>query len=297
MNERIEQELFPFYVLDALSEVERAEVEAYVAADAEAKARLDSLMKTAEHLPYEAEPIQPSPDVKANLMRRVQDDRRAKATAVSPPASSRQPERLAFSDRLRRWYGRFQGHPALPALAAACVVLAIVSVVWGLRQAQQQADWQAQVADLEAENTSLQNEKEILRTQNDQLRQLLNDRDQQLATYQEPGSITLAIGDATGDHPEAGGTLTIDMETATAVFLAENLGQLDDTQVYQLWLIRGDTPVSAGIFAVDELGRGTLAVSSATPGTFDAIGLTIEPAGGSETPTLDQIILLGVVSS
>lgn len=297
MNERIEQELFPFYVMDALSAAERAEVEAYVAADTEAKARLDALMKTAEQLPYETEPIQPSADVKANLMQRVQADHRAKSTAVSPPASSTPPERLSFSDRLRRWYGRFQGHPALPALAAACVILAIVSVLWGLRQAQQGADWQTQVADLEAEITSLQNDKEILQTQNDQLRQLMNDQDQQLAAYRQPGSITLAIGDATGAHPEAGGTLTIDLETATAVFVAENLAQLDDTQVYQLWLIRGETPVSAGIFTVDEFGRGLLEVSSAAPGTFEAIGLTIEPAGGSETPTLDQLILLGVVSS
>ena len=72
MNNRIEEELFPFYALDALTAEERAEVEAYIARDPAAKARLNSLQETAELLPLAAEPVMPSPTVKANLMARVQ---------------------------------------------------------------------------------------------------------------------------------------------------------------------------------------------------------------------------------
>ena len=77
MNKRIEEELFPFYALDALTKAERAEVEAYIASDPAAKDRLDALQQTAEFLPLTTEPVLPSADVKANLMARVQADSRA----------------------------------------------------------------------------------------------------------------------------------------------------------------------------------------------------------------------------
>lgn len=300
MNEHIEQELFPFYALDALTEQERAEVEAYVAADPAAKERLDALLKISEQLPYEVEPIQPSTAVKENLLTRVRADERAQTTAVTtqnPPSPKPAAPSTSFSDRLRGWYGRLQTSPALPALAGVCVLLAILAVGWAVAQSRQQTDLQTQIADLSARLAALNQEKEVLQAQNAALQQQIDNQDQMLAAYRQPGAVTLAIGDATGDHPEATGTLTLDPETETAVFVAANLGQLAETQVYQLWLIRGDTPVSAGLLQVDESGGGVLMVDTAVPGTFDAIGLTIEPAGGSQSPTLEQIILLGSVSS
>jgi len=296
MNEHIEQELFPFYALDALTPAERAEVEAYIAADPEAKSRLDALMNTTEKLPYDIEPISPAPEVKANLMARIQADKQAQSAVPSAPSRPTPPS-LSWAERLRRWYGRVQTHPALPALAGVCLLLVVFAIGWSVSQSRQQATLQTQVANLSAEVAALRGEKDALQIQNAALRQQIEDQEQQLASYRQPGSITLAIGDATGSHPEATGTLTIDPATETAVFVAENLAQLGETQVYQLWLIRGETPVSAGLFNVDETGRGVLAGVTAVPGSFEAIGLTIEPAGGSPSPTLDQLILLGAVSS
>lgn len=300
MNERIEQELFPFYALDALTPAERAEVEAYTAADPEAKARLDALMNTTDKLPYDIEPIAPSPEVKANLMARIQADKQAQ-TAVTPGPARATAKSVSGGERLRArlrgWYGRLRTHPALPALAGVCLLLAVFALGWGVRQSRQQAALQTQITDLSTEVTALRGEKDALQIQNAALRQQIENQEQRLAAYQQPGTITLAIGDATGSHPEATGTLTIDTATETAVFVAENLAQLDETQVYQLWLIRGETPVSAGLFNVDETGRGVLVDVTAVPGSFEAIGLTIEPAGGSPSPTLDQLILLGAMSS
>ncbi len=297
MNERIEQELFPFYALGALTAAERAEVDAYLAANPQAKARLDALMNTTEQLFHNIEPIQPSPEVKATLMSRVRAAEPRPPTAVPPTPPQRQQKPASWADRLRHGYGRFRAHPTLPALAGACLLLAILAGSWAASQSRQQAGLQTQITDLFAEVVALRREKEVLQTQNAALRQQIENQGSLLATYRQPGSITLAIGDASGRHPEAIGTLTIDPQTETAVFTADNLTPLGASQVYQLWLIRGDTPISAGLFSVDETGYGVLAVATAVPGTFDAIGLTIEPAGGSQTPTLDQLILLGTVSS
>jgi hypothetical protein len=189
---------------------------------------------------------------------------------------------------------------------------------WVVAQMRQSAALQAQVANLETEIVALQqradaaqgslatlvNEKATLQaavndlqTENASLRQQLENQNQMLASYQQPGSLTMAIGDATGNRPAANGTLTVDPATSTAVFVANNLAPLGETQVYQLWLIQGETPVSAGIFQVDHTGHGVLTIASAIPGTFDAMGVTIEPSGGSELPTLEQLLLLGRLSS
>ena len=71
-----------------------------------------------------------------------------------------------------------------------------------------------------------------------------------------------------------------------------NLPPPETGTTYQAWLIVGGAPVSAGTFDVDASGRGLHHIA-ATTGSFDAVGVSLEPAGGSDQPTPDQIILLG----
>ena len=107
----------------------------------------------------------------------------------------------------------------------------------------------------------------------------------------------IALGDNSGENPQAHATLTVAADAVTATFVATNLPQLDANLTYQLWLIRGDLPISAGIFNVDENGRIVYQVDGTLAASFDAVGVSIEHAGGSEQPTPDQIILLGAASS
>ncbi|WP_420641901.1 anti-sigma factor [Candidatus Leptofilum sp.] len=301
MNRRIEEELFPFYALGALTDEEKAEVEAYIAADSDAKARLAALQETAALLPNAVEPVAPSPNVKANLMARVQaDPRGASALATPVPKMDRQrPSPPPLS-----WWDKFRQSFALPALAGTAVLAAILLFIWANSLTRQLDDLQAQVADLSSDTTVLADQLETLQTDNDELRirnellqQELQAQNDILASYQTPGTNTLAIGDNSGENPDARATLTVSSETGTATFMADNLQPLTADQVYQLWIIRGDQTLSAGIFEVDENGRVVLDIDLSLAATYDAVGVSIEPAGGSEQPTPDQIILLGVASS
>jgi anti-sigma-K factor RskA len=77
------------------------------------------------------------------------------------------------------------------------------------------------------------------------------------------------------------------------VFTAEGLPALPRDRVYQLWTISGSTPTSAGLLAPDATGHVTFTVAGGAGATRpDAFGVTIEPAGGSATPTL-PIVLMG----
>ncbi len=83
-----------------------------------------------------------------------------------------------------------------------------------------------------------------------------------------------------------------DQEKWVALLSADNLPPLRSGQVYQLWLRRGDAPQSAGLFEVDENGSGALMFLTTEPiGTFDAVGVTAEPAGGSPSPTSDPVLV------
>ena len=82
----------------------------------------------------------------------------------------------------------------------------------------------------------------------------------------------------------------------TLVFLANDLASLKVGKVYQLWLMPADgsSPIPEGTFVPDGRGSANL-VYAQLPRALVAKGfsVTIENAGGSQTPTL-PIILAGV---
>jgi anti-sigma-K factor RskA len=74
-----------------------------------------------------------------------------------------------------------------------------------------------------------------------------------------------------------------------AVFSAAGLSTVSETQTYQLWLIGDEGPVSAGVFRPDSDGGALVLLDGEVrPGLV--LGLTIEPAGGSDAPTGDILI-------
>lgn len=76
-----------------------------------------------------------------------------------------------------------------------------------------------------------------------------------------------------------------------AVFLADGMSPLDAEQTFQLWLIDEEGADPAGLFDVDEQGR-TTQVLAGDLRTAAAIGVTVEPAGGSPQPTTDPVMVI-----
>ncbi len=299
-NTRIEEELFPFYVLDALTAEERREVDDYVAGNREARARLAQLSPAVADLSAAATtPITPSPAVKAGLLARIEAEGQVVAPqAVAPrpaaPAPRPAPRRAqpAPVAPRRSWWQVFG--PALAGLAA--LVLIFSAVVVG-RYSRRVDELQGQLATLEESSQTLEAQLDALEGENQTLRRELSSREDQLAGLLTPGAITVALGDLTGEHPESHGALTIDPASGEGVLSVANLPPLTADQTYQAWLIVDGAPVSAGTFAVDDAGAAHHRVSGALPGAFEAVGVSLEPAGGSDQPTPDQIILLAGFSS
>jgi len=271
------EELFPFYALGNLSEDEQAQVEAYVNKDASAKARLEEMIQSAQVLPFETTPTPPSGPVKEALMARVQADLQASRTVHEAARPAR---------NIPHWVQILKNAFVSPAFSAFAFTAAILLLVWGIRL--QQA-----VRDLTADNQTLQETVSELISENELLRDELLSQEEVMALLTSPTRQEVPVA-GTEFQPDAYGTLLVGADQGVeAVFLVSNLPALPAGSVYQFWLIGNDGPVGAGIFQSNAQGQGVLLVRSDSPVlSFDAIGVSIEPDGGSDQPT-GNIVLLG----
>jgi anti-sigma-K factor RskA len=106
--------------------------------------------------------------------------------------------------------------------------------------------------------------------------------------------------EAAGDAEQAtvalddGGTATAHWSGSVgkAVLVADGLPNPGEGETYELWFVRGDAPVSAGVFDVD--GGDATALLDGDMQAGDAIAVTVEQAGGSPTgqPTSDPVIVI-----
>lgn len=91
--------------------------------------------------------------------------------------------------------------------------------------------------------------------------------------------------------PGAGGFILIGADGQNGALVVDKLPVLDAAQQYQLWLIRDGQRTSGAVFSVDENGYGGTRVSAPESLLeYSAVGITIEPAGGSPGPTGDRVL-------
>ena len=86
--------------------------------------------------------------------------------------------------------------------------------------------------------------------------------------------------------PQASGTIVISRDGQHGALVVDRLEPLGDRQQYQLWLIKDGEHTSGGVFSVDESGYATLYIEAPQAlSSYDSFGITIEAAGGSQSPT------------
>jgi anti-sigma-K factor RskA len=77
------------------------------------------------------------------------------------------------------------------------------------------------------------------------------------------------------------------------VFTSAGLKVLPSTQVYELWFLGHDSARPAGLVP-EAVGGSTAPVLASGLVIGDSVGVTVEPAGGTATPTTTPIVVLAV---
>ncbi|MBN9211784.1 MAG: hypothetical protein BGO45_12860 [Microbacterium sp. 71-36] len=84
--------------------------------------------------------------------------------------------------------------------------------------------------------------------------------------------------------------------TGQSVLVTDKMSTLPSDKTYELWFVRDDTPIAAGIFSTDAEGKAT-AVLQGEFHSGDVIAVTVEPAGGSPDGTPSSAPVVAVATA
>ncbi|MCR9182941.1 MAG: anti-sigma factor [Flavobacteriaceae bacterium] len=174
--------------------------------------------------------------------------------------------------------------PAILGWAAS--VLLIMGLFWMFNQ---NATLESELVEIQNENQELL--EKIISTEESlaETESLLNIlRDKNIKAVNLPGHAPVA--------PEAFAKVFYNQNTQTVHLDARGLPEPPEGMVYQVWSLKMDplTPTSIGLLDDFASIDNKVFVLQGIPES-EGFGITLEPAGGSVTPTLEQLYTLGVI--
>ena len=293
------------WALNALDADERERMRRYLAEDPEAAAEARAFEETAGELAASLPPLAPRPQLRSAVMARIATTRQlsplpedeqveqdppqaidaadvagpttstepappsAPSEPSTPPApgapaaegsttSTDAPEPVVSLDRYRASVRRSRW----TAVAAAALLLTTVVGVglWtGERAAQREAE--ATIEALQSQQAAAQQEREMLST---------------LLAADDASQLSVPVGD--------GGSLELmySRDQQAMIVQPDGLEALPADRTYQVWMIEGDEITSAGL--LEDPSAAMMHPGAIPEGVV--VGLTVEPAGGSDQPTM-----------
>ena len=258
IQEYISSGIIELYVLGMLSEQEAAEVHAYARQYPEVQQAIDSYEASLEQY-ARLHAVQPPAALQEKIWHRLQ--------AGSRPATM-------ISGR-KTWR-----HPVLPYLMAACVILLIGSVVLNVmfytqyKHVQEQTErLQAQQADLQQQLSQYATALQVLRTPD----------------------YTPVLLKGVAQHPNMIATVYWNPSSGEVYLLPNLLPPPPSGKQYQLWAIVDGKPVSAGVYPTATTGLPVQKMAVIKQ-PVQAFAITLEKEGGSPTPTLSAMYVMGKVN-
>ena len=243
MNEDLHS-LAGVYALDALPENERARFEEHLAACDDCAQEVRGLRETASHLGT-AVAVAAPPRLRAQTLARISEVRQLPPAVVDLGAERERHARHAH----RRPRFAF-------TLAAACLVVALISGVFAIRS---------------------QQELDRTRAANVAVASVLSSADARTVsgTAQTGGTATVVVSRSSGK----------------IVFASSGLERLPRSQTYELWLMTSQSARAAGLVRPGDDGR-TRPVVAGDLRDATQVGVTVEPKDGSPQPTSDPVLVL-----
>jgi anti-sigma-K factor RskA len=271
------------WALNDLDADERERMRRYLAEHPEAATEAHGFEETAGELAAGLSPLAPRPQLKTAVMARIattrqlsplpEDDEPSEQQHQEPtqpeaPSTTEQPAATATAEQgvvpLDRYRASVRRSRWTAVAAAALLLTTIAGAgLWNGERAAQR-EMQETLAAMESQQAAAQQEREMLTG---------------IMTADDSTKVAVPVAD--------GGSLELmySREQQAMIVQPEGLEALPADRTYQLWMIEGDEITSAGLLEDPE-------AAMMHPGAIPdgvVVGLTIEPAGGSEQPTTDPI--------
>ncbi len=245
-------ELLPAYGLGLLTSVENKRVEELMHLCPDGVLELPIYQEMGESLLTSAIPVAPPSRVRANVLAKIAEQEMA-ANAIVTKVLAR-PVDVSTPPVVIRSSNRLWQVLS----AAAILVLVLTNAYWLFTQ----NTVQQRLSDLQQQQTVIS----------------------ALISDQQSERVSLVANSTTSDDPIA--TVFRNDSENRLVLVSDSLLPLDVTQTYQLWLIGDNGIVSAGIF---DARRGLYTFNVTDLQSYPILGISIEPASGSDQPTTTPI--------
>lgn len=266
----IESGILELYVLGNVTPEERAQVEAMAQKHPSIKAELDEIERSLELYAGE-NAVEPSKDMRNRVLNslvvNLGDDRTFKSARTATDEENNViPILRARSNNIFKY------------AFAACFALLIISIAGLFSVYNKLQESNNLVASLQSQNQHFTNQVNLM--------------DRELGVFRDPSFKMLKL-QGTSKSPSsalmvawspARKKVMIDMANAS-------MPANDKDHQYQLWAMVGGKPVDLGVFDADTTSKGMKEMKSIA--SADAFAVTLEQRGGSLTPTMDQMMMIG----
>ncbi|MEX1131812.1 MAG: anti-sigma factor [Flavobacteriales bacterium] len=271
-NDIISSGMLEAYVMGQLSVADARVVEQARAMDPRVRAELDQIEEALEHLAM-ADAVAPPPAVKARVLETIAAER-SEQRAVPPVVPiTRESKREAPAQRSWGW------------LAAAATVAFVISAGLNLMVFSELRNVRVELARLETDRSVLAEELQVQRAS-------LERSQNMLAVVSDPRMDVVLLNGTLAD-PEAKARVYWDKDRKAVHLDVLQLAQAPAGKQYQLWAIVDGQPVDAGVFTLGDEAPVVQAMKGI--GNAQAFAVTLEPEGGSVSPTLEAMVLIGQV--
>lgn len=270
IQQYIDSGILELYAAGALSISEAAEVEANVSKYPELRSELDAINASLESytMLYRKNP---RPGLRAEILEKIEED-----DTATPSNIYSLREKSAMAGSYQKRYSRMK------YLLAAVIVVLVFNVLMNFLLLNKWQTTDSRMVALDIENGKLRNEYILLKSRIDK-----KTEDMQMVMNR-----TNKIVDLKGmeKSPQAFATVYWNPLSRHVMLNVESLPLPPSGKQYQLWAIKDGKPIDAGVFDIDPDPMHKMKTEIANA---DAFAVTLENIGGSPSPTMDQMYLMG----
>jgi anti-sigma-K factor RskA len=269
IKEYIASGILEAYVLGEVSDQEKAELEANLLRYPELKDELARVEDAQEAMLMHAA-IVPPIRVKQQILSRIEDGK----TSVTNPSVVRSEKQVSFTTETSAKWWQFA--------TAASVTIALIATYYAI-------DYKSQLSSTRQSLNALQAQNQQIAQDYNVVNQRLDNIENTIKIIDNPAYKRIIMR---GTETAQGSIASIYWnESTNEVYMSiQNLRQLSKDQQYQLWAIVDGKPVDAGIF---DLTANLLKMKEIR--NASAFAVTVEPTGGSVSPTLSSMQVIGTI--
>lgn len=266
IEEYISSGILESYILGLASPEEASILECVIKNNAEVRTALEEAQKTLEDLAT-AQAVTPPDDLQNKIWARLQNEQNSEIVKlevdkIEEKVNGINPE--IYPNKSINWQ----------KYAIAASVLFLISILGNFF-------WINDISDNKKEIAQLQSEKKSQDL-------ALKKSKEKLALLTDPNILSVPLN-GVEKHPDSKAIVYWNKESKNVYLNAENLPTAPKGMQYQLWALVDGKPVDAGMYSEE---KDSVIILSNIP-KAQAFAITLEKQGGSASPTMENMVVMG----